>query len=172
MPSFSLFSEPEKIHEAMFCDSDTKLKETCVDDICHCVHRLKVQLNAVVDFVLIDISDGQTHPFHLHGHKFAVLEMGTLNDTMTVSKIRSEGIPLNPNHNKHPVLKDTVLVPNKGYVRIRFRANNPGFWLAHCHFLWHMEIGMAFILQVGEVNQMKKPPRNFAKCQNYLPNSM
>jgi L-ascorbate oxidase len=30
-------------------------------------------------------------------------------------------------------LKDTVTVPVGGYTIIRFRANNPGAWLFHCH---------------------------------------
>jgi FtsP/CotA-like multicopper oxidase with cupredoxin domain len=32
-------------------------------------------------------------------------------------------------------------MPFSGYVRLRFRANNPGFWLFHCHFDWHLPIG-------------------------------
>ena len=34
-----------------------------------------------------------------------------------------------------------VVMPFSGYVRLRFRANNPGFWLFHCHFDWHLPIG-------------------------------
>jgi FtsP/CotA-like multicopper oxidase with cupredoxin domain len=135
MPRFSLLSEPEKIEDDMFCDESTKLSKECLDgvnsNVCRCTHRLKVKLNSIVDLILIDIEDSQTHPFHLHGHKFHVLEMGNLNTT--VGEIRKNGIPLG-NINHTPVHKDTVLVPNKGFVRLRFKADNPGFWLAHCHF--------------------------------------
>ena len=50
---------------------------------------------------------------------------------------------------KNPILKDTVSVPDAGFTLIRFLADNPGFWLFHCHMLWHSHIGMALILQVG-----------------------
>lgn len=135
MPKFSLFSEPEKVREDMFCDDSTKLSMECLSgvnsNICRCTHRLKVKLNSIVDFILIDVEDSQTHPFHLHGHKFHVMEMGTLNST--VDEIKKRGISLG-NVNDIPVHKDTVLVPNKGFVHLRFKADNPGFWLAHCHF--------------------------------------
>lgn len=138
MPSFSLLSELDKITDEMFCDENTKLSKQCLDgvnaNICRCTHRLKVRINSLVEFILIDIEDGQTHPFHLHGHKFHVMEMGSLNSTVTVDEIKKHGIPEGKNLNKNPIHKDTVLVPNKGFVRLRFIADNPGFWLAHCHF--------------------------------------
>jgi FtsP/CotA-like multicopper oxidase with cupredoxin domain len=174
MPEFSLLSEPENIKEEMFCDENTKLNTTCLDNdnhnICRCTHRLKVKLNSIVDLVLIDIEDSQNHPFHLHGHKFYVMEMGSLNST--VAEVKKHGIPLAKNFNRSPIHKDTVVVPNKGYIRLRLKADNPGFWLAHCHFEWHLAIGMGFILQVGEIGEMKKPPKDYAKCYNYMPNNM
>ena len=48
----------------------------------------------------------------------------------------------------NPPLKDTVIVPDAGFTVIRFVANNPGFWLFHCHLSWHDRIGMGMILQV------------------------
>lgn len=175
MPNFALMSEPWNVKEEMFCDTQNKMSKTCVNEtmFCHCIHRLKVKLNSIVELVLIDIQDGLTHPFHLHGHKFFVMEMGSLDMKTTSSQsIRTNGIPVSKNLNKRPVHKDTVLVPNRGYVRVRFRANNPGFWLAHCHFEWHLAIGMGFILQVGEIEDLPKPPENFAKCHSFMPNSM
>lgn len=34
---------------------------------------------------------------------------------------------------KH-VIKDTISIPSKGYTIFRFKADNPGWWLLHCHF--------------------------------------
>ena len=39
----------------------------------------------------------------------------------------------------------------------------------HCHFEWHMAVGMSLVLQVGETTDMKNPPANFPKCNNYKP---
>ena len=47
-----------------------------------------------------------------------------------------------------PPLKDTIIVPDAGFTVIRFVANNPGFWLFHCHLSWHDRIGMGMLIQV------------------------
>jgi FtsP/CotA-like multicopper oxidase with cupredoxin domain len=39
-------------------------------------------------------------------------------------------------------VRDTVLVPAMGHVRIAFDADNPGRWAFHCHNLYHMMTGM------------------------------
>ncbi|HEX3572986.1 MAG TPA: multicopper oxidase family protein [Rhodopila sp.] len=62
------------------------------------------------------------HPMHLHGHAFQVV---ALNGTRIAGAVR-----------------DTVLVPPMGQVRIAFDANNPGRWAFHCHNLYHMMGGM------------------------------
>ncbi len=62
------------------------------------------------------------HPMHLHGHRFQVV---ALNATIQSGAMR-----------------DTVLVPPMGRVRVAFDADNPGRWLFHCHNLYHMAAGM------------------------------
>jgi FtsP/CotA-like multicopper oxidase with cupredoxin domain len=47
-----------------------------------------------------------------------------------------------------PPLKDTVMVPDVGFVVIRFLADNPGYWMFHCHVDWHLNNGMALIIKV------------------------
>lgn len=50
------------------------------------------------------------------------------------------------------VLRDTVQIPRRGYAVLRFRADNPGVWLFHCHILWHLAGGMAMLVDVmGDV---------------------
>ena len=34
---------------------------------------------------------------------------------------------------ENPMRRDTVTVPPGGSTTIRFRADNPGAWLLHCH---------------------------------------
>jgi FtsP/CotA-like multicopper oxidase with cupredoxin domain len=45
-------------------------------------------------------------------------------------------------------LRDTVQIPSRGYAVLRFRADNPGVWLFHCHILWHLATGMAMLIDV------------------------
>jgi FtsP/CotA-like multicopper oxidase with cupredoxin domain len=33
----------------------------------------------------------------------------------------------------NPPLRDTATLPQGGWVVIRFKADNPGLWLLHCH---------------------------------------
>jgi FtsP/CotA-like multicopper oxidase with cupredoxin domain len=70
---------------------------------------------------------GMSHPMHLHGHAFQVIEIN--------------GKPMNG------ALRDTVLVPGKTSVTVAFDANNPGTWYLHCHILWHLAAGMATLVQ-------------------------
>jgi FtsP/CotA-like multicopper oxidase with cupredoxin domain len=44
------------------------------------------------------------------------------------------------------VLRDTVQIPRRGYAVLRFRADNPGVWLFHCHVMWHLAGGMAMVV--------------------------
>lgn len=66
-------------------------------------------------------------------------------------------------------IKDTVTVPDGGFTIIRFLANNPGFWLLHCHIEFHVEVGMALVFKVGDYHQMPQLPKNFPTCSNFMP---
>ncbi len=48
-----------------------------------------------------------------------------------------------------PPKKDTVFVPVGGYVVIRFKSNNIGYWFLHCHIEVHQAEGMSMIIQEG-----------------------
>lgn len=70
---------------------------------------------------------GMSHPMHLHGHSFQVIDIN--------------GQPMNG------ALRDAVLVPPQTSVTVAFDANNPGIWYVHCHILWHLAAGMATLVQ-------------------------
>ena len=65
-------------------------------------------------------------------------------------------------------MRDTVIVPSLGYLVIRFRADNPGAWLFHCHIDLHLVTGMAVTIiespdQVAAREQI--PPSGSALCK-------
>lgn len=61
-----------------------------------------------------------SHPFHLHGYFFQVLD-----------------------EQRVPEWKDTVDVPAHSELRIAVRFDErPGMWMYHCHILDHAEVGM------------------------------
>lgn len=72
-----------------------------------------------------------SHPFHLHGYAFNVIGIGRSPDK-NVKKINlKHALDLDKRGLLHrqfnlPPAKDTIAVPNNGYVIFRFRADNPG----------------------------------------------
>ncbi|KAF2497204.1 iron transport multicopper oxidase FET3 precursor [Lophium mytilinum] len=90
--------------------------------------------NQVVEIVLNNNDPGK-HPFHLHGHAFQVVvrsddEAGNYDPTAP------------PDMPKTPMRRDTILVRPDGHIVLRFRADNPGVWLFHCHIEWHVSSGL------------------------------
>ena len=39
----------------------------------------------------------------------------------------------------------------------------------HCHIDVHADIGQMMVLQVGDISDMPRVPRNLPKCGDYLP---
>lgn len=60
-----------------------------------------------------------------------------------------------------PVIKDTIGVPLQGYAILRFFADNPGYWILHCHLESHSDGGMALIFKVGDFQDLPPKPSNF-----------
>jgi len=67
-----------------------------------------------------------THPMHLHGHVFQVTEVGG-------ARLRG-------------AKRDTVLVSPRQTVKVEFDALYPGYWMIHCHLLYHQAAGMMTVL--------------------------
>jgi len=64
----------------------------------------------------------------------------------------------------NPTRRDTVMVPPGGSVSIRFRADNPGVWLLHCHLEWHLESGLAAVM----IEAPAQAQANYAMPQQML----
>jgi FtsP/CotA-like multicopper oxidase with cupredoxin domain len=148
-PPFPLLLEPQLVKDSLFCNGHSlRQNAKCLNDftvtVCKCTHLLRVKHNANVEFMVYNVRDNISHPVHLHGHKFQVLETGLIEDVNERSEIR----PKTDFSRDKLAFKDTVLLPFPGYVRLRFRANNPGFWLFHCHFDWHITIGESCICMI------------------------
>ncbi|XP_065224731.1 uncharacterized protein LOC135848697 [Planococcus citri] len=161
LPPFVLLGDPKN----SLIDK-IKCPEKC-DSWCECLYLIKLRRDEVYEMIFIDELSvdllRMDHPFHTHGHHFAVMKLGTKED---LNKPGAFEIDLN---NRYPVVKDTLLIPASGFAVIRFIADNPGFWVLHCHFQIHNMVGMVIVLQVGEFDEMLPIPANWPKCGNYLP---
>jgi hypothetical protein len=85
---------------------------------------IRIKEGEVVRFVMINRTM-MHHPMHLHGHFFKV--------------VNGQG--------EHSPLKHTVDVEPMSTTVIEFNANELGDWFFHCHLLYHMESGMARVVE-------------------------
>ncbi|CAH0392144.1 unnamed protein product [Bemisia tabaci] len=160
-----------KSSDKFFCNYSRIDSQYCIGQFCACTHVLKVKRNSLVEMVFFDTSGAdrnQDHPFHIHGHSVRVVASMTVGphlDEATVRQMNTNGT-LKKDLHRAP-LKDTFSVPNKGIVVVRLIADNPGYWIVHCHVSNHMELGMAFVLQVGEERDMTPLPRSFPICGDW-----
>lgn len=161
--------------EEPLCNADLPLPgRTCHDDYCECLHMYSIPLGSTVDMVLID--EGQygdeNHPIHLHGEYFWVLGQDRPVDVVDTNITRNQVMDMDQNgliirNLDHPIYKDTVTIPDGGYSVVRFHANNPGYWLLHCHLLFHSVAGMNLVFKIGEDHEIPEPPLGFPSCGNY-----
>ncbi|XP_042510376.1 laccase-7-like [Macadamia integrifolia] len=122
----------------------------------------RIPFNSSVEIVLQNtaIITVESHPMHLHGYDFYVMAMGfgNYNATEDVKKFNYF----------NPQKRNTVAVPAGGWAVIRFRADNPGTWIIHCHLETHLEFGLATVLIVDEgptpFYKLPPPPSDYPQC--------
>ncbi len=71
------------------------------------------------------------HPFHIHGNRFQVVDVGG------VRPPEGQG------------WKDTFDIPPRTTVTVVSALDNPGEWMYHCHILEHADDGMAGLMTVA-----------------------
>ncbi|KAF8684873.1 hypothetical protein HU200_044158 [Digitaria exilis] len=124
------------------------------------VRRFKHGAMVEIVFQSTTMLQGDSNPMHLHGHNMMVVAQG-LGNYDPVKDVPSYNLV-------NPVVKNTVLVPNRGWIAIRFVANNPGVWFMHCHYEFHLVMGMVavFIVENGPTidTSLPPPPDNFPTC--------
>ena len=117
--------------------------------------------NDWITLVINNLDDGG-HPFHLHGYSFYVISIyphplehsqaplsgGSTSYNYNPFKKPIWESPAGTYNTENPARKDTVFVPRRGYVVIRFKPDNLGIWMFHCHVGWHLGSGMAMAWEV------------------------
>lgn len=97
----------------------------------------------IVEIVLNNLDTG-THPFHLHGHAFQLIERDVARDDDQTPLI----FDVDANHTfpAYPMRRDTIYCRPQSNFVIRFKSDNPGVWMFHCHIEWHLTQGLAIVL--------------------------
>lgn len=122
------------------------------------IYRLK--FNSTVDVILqnantMTLNNSETHPWHLHGHDFWVLGYGTGKFNVSTDPQKYNLV--------NPIMKNTVAVHPYGWTALRFRADNPGVWLFHCHIESHFFMGMGAVFEEG-VEKVGRLPTSIMGC--------
>ncbi|CAR23847.1 putative oxidoreductase [Lachancea thermotolerans CBS 6340] len=115
--------------------------------------------------IAINSIDHMTHPWHMHGHTFQVVSVGRKRDgPLYFDNPESPAMKryladVAEWQDKVPMTRDTINIPGRSYAVIRLRADNPGFWLLHCHVEWHMAKGLGVVFAEGDalVSAVSKP---------------
>ncbi|PKA63125.1 Laccase-7 [Apostasia shenzhenica] len=121
-----------------------------------------LRYNATVEVVLQNtaILTVDNHPIHLHGFNLYLLAQGFGNFNATEAVKRYNLV--------NPQTRNTIGVPAGGWAVFRFRANNPGIWLMHCHLDVHLPIGLATVFDVDDgptpETKLPPPPPDFPRC--------
>ncbi|KIW13476.1 hypothetical protein PV08_08664 [Exophiala spinifera] len=127
--------------------------------------------NEVIEVVLNN-NDTGSHPFHLHGHNFQIINREPPFATFYNYSSLADPVPFDQNNHSafptYPVRRDVILLPPQGHLVFRFVANNPGVWFFHCHIDWHLAQGLASVfieapLQIQE--RVHVPEDHYAACR-------
>ncbi|KAF7318712.1 Laccase A [Mycena chlorophos] len=112
-------------------------------------------LNSSVEISIPGGTAGAPHPFHLHGHNFAV--------------VRSAASTVYNYDN--PIFRDVVNTGSStsDNTTIRFETNNEGPWILHCHIDFHLETGLAIVFAEGvdEIVDSVQPEAWSTLCPTY-----
>ncbi|KAE8442783.1 hypothetical protein EG329_002871 [Mollisiaceae sp. DMI_Dod_QoI] len=134
-------------------------------------HPIILDHNQIVQVVLNNADSG-THPFHLHGHNFQVINREPSYGPTFYDYTTGDPIPYDPqNHTAFPAIparRDTFVVPAQGFVVFRFVADNPGVWFLHCHIDWHLSqgLGLLFIEAPTQIQErLSIPQQHYDVCQ-------
>lgn len=116
--------------------------------------------NDVIEIILNN-NDAGRHPFHLHGHAFQAV---VRSEEEAGNYVQNETLPA------VPMRRDTFMVRPMGNIVLRFRADNPGIWMFHCHIEWHVASGlMATMIEAPTLLQSTLrdsiPPSHLDACK-------
>ncbi|XP_033122692.1 oxidoreductase OpS5-like [Anneissia japonica] len=150
---------------------NSSLFDYCRMHMCHCTNVIKLKIGKVVELVLFDTMNVAPHPMHMHGQSFRVLAQEATDSHLTLDDVKEldkqgkiNRIPV-----ERSVIKDTMNLPKNGYAVIRWKPENPGYWFFHCHVDYHGLGGMTIVVQVGDDDEIPKPPKDFPSCGPWSP---
>lgn len=136
-----------------------------------CVHVKRVPLDATVQLVLVNQDGDSDHVFHLHGYSFYVIATKEYNTTINMETLKEkdgENSLFESLNLVDPVRKDTITIPKYGVTALRFKADNPGYWMLRDERSNHWTRGLDLLFKVGDDGDFVQAPADFPKCGSYV----
>ncbi|XP_075217952.1 uncharacterized protein LOC142322763 [Lycorma delicatula] len=194
LPMSPLLTQFHDIPSEAFCSEECV--EMTSSKYCQCLHVVKIPLGSVVEIIIVDTETGtvknrtdRPRTVTNDAKSLDVLQTIVEDPHSSIQKVVVQPdisyflvekmLKTNRFHphkmdsdnylREYLPAKDIIDIPASGYAITRIIADNPGFWLLHCHFLYHVITGMAVVLQVGDLNDIPQTPIHFPTCGDYTP---
>ena len=111
--------------------------------------------------IIINSVDHMRHPWHLHGHQFQLVSIGSgregsLDKNSPHGKAWNkyqEDIKYWEETGNTPTVRDSINIPGSSFAVIRFNLDTEGTWLMHCHVEWHMAKGLGFAFKENAIEK-------------------
>ncbi|KAL4714587.1 hypothetical protein ACJJTC_006633 [Scirpophaga incertulas] len=113
----------------------------------------------------------ESYTFHMHGYNMQVVSTWQSPDGKPISKkefqrLDKKGVIIRNTQN--PPVKDTIVVPNKGYTIVRIRPERGGSWLLECRSCGVSSLPTAIIINVPQKIPISIV-KSLSKCGSYRP---
>ncbi|XP_055610609.1 uncharacterized protein LOC129757417 isoform X4 [Uranotaenia lowii] len=138
------------------------------DKPCECVHIENIETGHRVELVLINADSGSDHTYHLHGLSFYVLGTTSFADNWqdALRSVKRNFV--------FPLLRDTIRIPSRSLVVLRFIASNAGLWMLRDLGAtaggstdgWTR--GLDVLLNVGSERASFDIPDDFPTCRSFV----
>ncbi|XP_011869373.1 PREDICTED: laccase [Vollenhovia emeryi] len=173
-PPSPILSQPENTLEKSVCSLDERSSECAATPLfCECLQLLQVPPRKTIEMILINQGFGgnASYTFHLHGYNASIIGRESFERSVTKDEIVSLDLSGKLRRNLvNPARKDTFVIPNKGYIILRFYTDNLGYWLweARSTALYPPLLGpgMQFLMRVGSRRNLPLVPIDFPSCGN------
>ncbi|PPQ79824.1 hypothetical protein CVT25_002978 [Psilocybe cyanescens] len=111
--------------------------------------------NKVIEISMNSGSLASPHPMHLHGHKFSVIQSAGSSGYNFVNPVRRDVVSIGSDPTQN--------------VTIRFKTDNPGPWIFHCHVDWHLDAGLSVVFaeDMPSIAKSKHPVAWDKLCPSY-----
>ncbi|XP_037869374.1 uncharacterized protein LOC101739043 isoform X2 [Bombyx mori] len=168
-PNAPILLKPREIKDNLICNVGDESKQLEIQ----CIQTVEAVVGDMLEIALINEGNGsdESYTFHMHGFGMKVLATGHSQDGNPLTKekfiqLDKEGKLMR--NLQSPPIKDTISVPNKGFVIVRIKLNRGGSWLLECRACSVSSLPTAVLINVPQALPTSIVD-SLPKCGSYRP---